>query len=280
MHTQPSAPLSISIVVPSYNHRPWISACINSILIQKAECDQLIVIDGNSDDGTKEILEQYAKEIDCLVIEPDNGQSDALHKGFSLATGDILAYLNSDDILLPKTFSFVRKLFHKHKDVDAVYSNRVFIDQDNNPIAKWVIPFHSGYCHQRWDYIPQETCFWRKSLMDKVGNIDTTLQFAMDYDLFIRMMNAGNFMHVHRYLACFRDHPGTKTNTIYETTGKDEICGIKRKYGIETSMFDRLIGNIYGQLIIRLGQLANFADSLTKHKQLTRKIAVASKCKN
>ncbi len=270
---------SISIIVPSYNHRPWISSCINSILIQKTKRDQLIVVDGKSNDGTKEVLEQYAKEIDHLIIEPDNGQADALHKGFSLATGDILAYLNSDDILLPQTFSFVRELFQNNMGVDAVYSNRVFIDQDSNPIAKWVIPFHSDYCHKRWDYIPQETCFWRKSLMDKAGYIDTTLQFAMDYDLFIRMMNAGNFKHVHRYLACFRDHPNTKTNTIYETTGKDEICSIKRKYNIETFTFDRLIGNIYGQLTIRLGQLLNFADRLTKYKQLTKEIAIASKCK-
>lgn len=280
MLSLPSEPLSISIVVPSYNHRPWISACINSIMIQKTSGDQLIVIDGNSDDGTKEILEQYSQEIDHLVIEPDDGQSDALNKGFALATGDIFAYLNSDDILLPETFSFIKNFFHKHKKVDAVYSNRVFINQHETPVAKWVIPFHSNYCHKRWDYIPQETCFWRKSLMEKVGNIDTNLQFAMDYDLFIRMMNAGRFKHVHRDLACFRDHPDSKTNTIYETTGKDEILRIKTKYGIKSLWFDRLIGNIYGQLVMQLGQLSQFIGTFSKHKKLTGKIAVARKCKN
>lgn len=280
MHPQPSLPLSISIVVPSYNHRPWISACINSILIQKTEQDQLIVVDGNSNDGTKEILKSHSSSIDNLIVEPDNGQSDALHKGFSLATGDILAYLNSDDILLPETFSFIRKFFLQHKNVDAVYSNRVYIDQNGKPIGRWIIPFHSSYCHKRWDYIPQETCFWRKALMDKSGSIDTTLQFAMDCDLFVRMMDVGKFRHVHRYLACFRDHPGTKTNTIYETTGKEEIHRIMEKYGIKTAAYDRLAGNIYGQLILRLGQLAQVTGNLTRHKRLVSRIVAAEKCGN
>jgi len=240
----------------------------------------LIVIDGNSNDGTQEILKKHANDIDHLIIEPDDGQADALNKGFSLATGDILAYLNSDDILLPGTFSFIREYFQYHVDVDAVYSNRVYIDKYDRPIAKWIIPFHSNYCHKRWDFIPQETCFWRRSLMKKAGNIDTSFQFAMDYDLFVRMMDSGRFKHVHRYLACFRDLPESKTNTIYETTGKEEISRIKNKYRIETSRFDRLIGNIYGQMIIQSGNLTQFIDSLGKHNRLTRRIAVASKCKN
>lgn len=245
--------------------------------MQKTDSDQLIVIDGESTDGTIDLLKQYSKDIDILVVEADNGQADALHKGFAMAAGDILAYLNSDDMLLPGTFSFVKKYFEKHEHVDAIYSNRVFIDPSGNPVNNWVIPFHSNYCHRRWDYIPQETCFWRKTLMEDAGSIDPDLQFAMDYDLFVRMMNAGTFKHTHRYLACFRDHPDSKTNTLYETVGNQEILAIKSRYGIHTHWYDRIIGNIYGQLVLQLGRLAFTISRLTGHKRLSRRIAVASK---
>lgn len=248
-------PPSLSIVVPSFNQSRWIGACLESIAQQLSPQDQLIVVDACSTDGTKEILERYVPYIDHLIIEPDNGQACALAKGFSLATGEIFAYLNTDDLLLPGTLDFVKQYFQRKSDTDALYSHRVFIDQDDQPFNYWLVPFHSNYCMERWDYIPQETCFWRRSLMECAGDIDAGFQFAVDYDLFVRMMRNGRFSRVNRFLACFRDHPASKTNSLYETQGREEVQQVQTRYDIKFHWYDRLVGNLYGQAVLQGGML-------------------------
>lgn len=244
---------TLSIVVPSYNQAAWIRDCLNSILNQKAPGDQLIVVDGGSDDGTQAILEAYAHRIDHLIIEPDSGQAEALAKGFAHATGDLCAYLNTDDFLLPDAVSFAKRYLAMHRRVDALYGHRIFVDSDNRLKGFWIIPFHSDYCMQRWDYIPQETCFWRRSAMEAVGGIEPGYRFAVDYDLFVRMMRVGRFRRVNRFLACFRDQPRSKTNTQYATIGKQEVARIQETYGLRFRGYDRVIGNAYGQLVLKGG---------------------------
>lgn len=113
--------------------------------------------------------------------------------------------------------------------------------------------------------------------MQKVGNIDPDLQFAMDYDLFIRMMEHGKFQHVHRFLAAFRNHPSSKTNTVYETTGKKEISEILCKHGINLHWYDRIIGNLFGQTVIRLGLLYFVTSKLLNNKRFMKRFFLPKK---
>lgn len=177
--------MTISVVVPSLNQGQYIATCLTSILEQQFDNLELIVVDGGSTDETVSILNRYSPKISHLIIEPDSGQADALNKGFALATGDIQCYLNSDDYLLPGTLEFVQAYFSKHPSVDAFYSDRIFVSAEGEVIGCWRLPGHIRYLMERWDYIPQETCFWRRNLYEETSGVDTNLQFAMDYDLFI-----------------------------------------------------------------------------------------------
>lgn len=242
--------MRISIVTPSYNQRNFIERTLNSVLTQLQPMDEYIIVDGASQDGTGDILESRRSELTHLIIEPDDGQAEAVAKGFALATGDVIAYLNSDDVLLPGAIDFVRAYFLEHPHVDAIYSHRVFIDADDHVTRFWILPPHLGYPMKRWDFIPQETCFWRRSLMDEVGGVDRSYDFALDYDLFVRMMTIGRFKRVHRYLAAFREHDGSKTSSLLQTVGNDEINRVRSRYGLQLTPIDRYIGKSFWASIV------------------------------
>ena len=162
----------VSIVTPSLNQGRYIEQTLCSVLQQEGVRLQYIVVDGVSNDQTLEILERYRSRIDVLLIEKDDGQADAIRKGLSLATGTICAYLNSDDYLLPGALSRVATFFSENPGIDAVYSDRIFVDGDDRLLRYWRLPMHSNYVMCRWDFIPQETCFWRRSAMEEAGGID------------------------------------------------------------------------------------------------------------
>jgi glycosyltransferase involved in cell wall biosynthesis len=242
--------MKITVVTPSFNQGVYLERTLQSVLGQDYRDKEYIVIDGASSDGSQSILAQYSSEINALVIEPDSGQAHALQKGFRLATGDVLGFLNSDDLLLPGTLSFVANFFAVHPNVDVIYSNRIFIDNGDTVTKFWILPPHSSYCMSRWDFIPQETCFWRRSLMDRAGSIDPTYQFALDYDLFVRMMRLGQFRRVNTYLAAFRLHATSKSTTLYETIGRREVARVRAEHGIRLHWYDHLLKYLFGGWIL------------------------------
>ena len=102
----------------------------------------------------------------------------------------------------------------------------------------WILPEHSDWYQIRWDLIPQETCFWRRRLFERCGNVDNTLRFAIDYDLFVRFMQAGaKFVRLNRFLGVFREHDAAKTSQWMETVGATEINGVRKKYGVKLGPF-------------------------------------------
>ena len=204
------------------------------------------MVDGASNDGSQEVLERYRKRLSTLIIEPDSGQADAVAKGLAISQGDILGFLNSDDTLLPGTAKFVCDFFSNNPDVDALYGNRIFTDNADRVTGFWILPPHSNYCMQRWDFIPQETCFWRRSLMQRSGSIDPTFDFALDYDLFVRMMKFGRFQHVHKFLATFRVHDTAKSSTQYETIGRREVKRVQDKEQITLHWYDWFVKYLFG----------------------------------
>lgn len=228
----------ISIVTPSYNQAPYIGWTARSVLLQRYPNLEYIVMDGGSNDGTMDVLAPYADRIAHLQSKRDKGQADAIHQGFERSTGEIMAYLNSDDMLAPGALHYVADLFARRPEVDAVYSHRVTVDGKNRVIWYWMLPEHSDWYMSRWDLIPQETCFWRRRLFDECGNVDASLRFAIDYDLFIRYMARGKFVRADRFLGVFREHELAKTSQLLETVGAAEVRGVWERYGLKARPMD------------------------------------------
>ena len=222
----------ITIVTPSFNQGAYVEATVRSVFEQRYPNLEYIMMDGGSKDDTVERLAPYRSRFAHFQSEPDAGQSAAIAAGFEKSTGQIMAYLNSDDVLLPGTLNFVAGFVRRHPEVDFIYGHRVMINEQNKVIGHWILWPHSSFFMRRWDLIPQETCFWRRSLWERAGNIDTSYRFAMDYDLFVRMMAKGRFRRVNRFLAAFRIHEQAKTSTLLETVGTAEIGKVYRKYAI------------------------------------------------
>ena len=201
----------ISIVTPSFNQARYVRRAVRSVLLQDYPDLEYMVFDGGSTDGTLNVLAPYLDRLAHFHSGPDQGQSDAIATGFGRSTGQIMAWLNSDDMLAPGTLHFVARYFAEHPEVDAVYSHRCIVDENDRVTSYWILPQHSDYLMRRWDMIPQETCFWRRRLFEKCGNLNRSYHFALDYDLFLRFMAWGRFARVNRFLGAFRKHKQAKT---------------------------------------------------------------------
>jgi len=243
----------ISIVTPCYNHAQYIEWTVRSVFMQRYPNLEYIFMDGGSTDGTVKVLEPYRDRFAHFVSEKDKGQADAIHRGFLESTGEIMAYLNSDDMLAPGTLQYVAQFFADHPDIDVLYSHRCTVDAQNRVIWYWVLPNHSNYLMRRWDLIPQETTFWRRRIFEKAGNIDPHYRFAMDYDLFVRFMQEGKFARANRFMGVFRVHDSAKTSQLLETVGKAEVDQVWRKYGLKNSRIDPVLSKMFFYSAIRRG---------------------------
>ena len=242
-------PPLISIVTPSYNQARFIEATLRSVLLQRYPRVEYIVLDGGSTDGAAEIVRRYGPHLAHWRSRRDGGHAAAVAEGLAMAKGEILAFLNSDDMLLPDTLHAVASYFAEHPAVDAVYGHRVVVDEAGIVRGVWLMPPHSDYLMSRWALIPQETCFWRRRLFESAGNIDPARRFALDYDLFARYMKAGRFARIDRFLGIFRVQPASKTSTEYETIGKAEIAAIQRDLGLHVSARQEVIGSLFGAYV-------------------------------
>lgn len=234
----------LTIVMPTLNQGRYIERSIASVVAQLTSDDVFVVVDGGSEDDTHDILQRWSDRINHVEIQTGSTQSEALVWGFQQFPAEYACYLNSDDLLLPGALGAALSTLQADDRLTAVYSHRVFIDPDDKVSGIWYLPGHVDYLMARWDYIPQETCFWRyKSMMD-CGGIDQTLNFAMDYDLFVGLMHAGRMRRINAYWAAFRQHDLSKTNTVNDTVGVHEVNLVQRKHGIGLSRLDRYVGGL------------------------------------
>lgn len=215
----------VSIVVPSYNQARYLEATLHSILSQSYPNIEVIVIDGGSKDGSVKILERYKSRLKYWESVPDNGQSHAINKGFAHASGDILAWLNSDDLLMPDAVARTVACLESNEGVDVVYGDRVVIDEEGSDIGVWRTWNAHNAVLDYVDFIPQETLFWRRTLWNKVGaSLNEEFQFAMDWELLLRFkaVNA-NFQKLDAYQGAFRFHPEQKTVCAIGSVGFSEM---------------------------------------------------------
>lgn len=226
-----SQPPKISIVTPSFKQAGFIERTIKSVLDQNYPNLEYYVQDGGSQDGTDEILSRYADRLAGWESRPDNGQSEAINLGLAKTSGEIMAWLNSDDILFPGTLAYVASYFNRHPEVDVVYGHRILIDEDDKQIGRWMLPRHEDEVLSWADYIPQETMFWRRRIWDKAGGqIDESFRFAMDWDLLIRFREVGaRFARLPRFLGGFRIHMQQKTSAEISGIGIQEMTRIRER---------------------------------------------------
>jgi len=204
----------IAIVTPSFNQAPFVGATVNSVLSQNYPDLAYVVQDGGSRDGTTEILAGFGEKLQWTSA-PDGGQTAAINAGFAKVDGEIMAYLNSDDVLLPGSLAAVAQAFERFPEVDVVYSHRIIIDGAGDEIGRWVLPSHDPQAIRWADYIPQETMFWRRRVWDAVGPFDESFRYAMDWDFILRAHRAGfHFKRLPLFLGCFRVHEAQKTTAI------------------------------------------------------------------
>jgi glycosyltransferase involved in cell wall biosynthesis len=199
----------ISIVTPSFNQAPYLRRTIESVLSQGGVDLEYIIMDGGSTDGSVDILDEYRSRA-TIVVGKDGGQADAIAKGFAMATGDILAWLNSDDMYLPGTLSKVVKAFSRGDEF--LYSHVRIVDaQDRDLRHRVALPVGFEDLYFGEYTIPQETTFFSKRLYQECGGVNPSYHYAMDYDLWLRMARIRAPRLLDDYLACFRFHEGQKS---------------------------------------------------------------------
>lgn len=190
------------------------------------------MLDAMSTDGTEKIMDRYAANA-RMIRERDDGQADAIDKGFKLCQGEILAYVNSDDCFAnPRVVSRVVQLFDENPEVDVIVGKREYIDEQGFYVQNYPFrPFDADVLLESC-FVPQEATFWRKSIYEKAGNFtDKTLKFAMDYDLWLRFLEAkGKFLCVNEYFGLFRWYPGQKSIDIWKKHGVPEIARLQERY--------------------------------------------------
>lgn len=205
----------ISIVTPSYNQGQFLEETVQSVLDQGYPNLEYIIIDGGSTDNSVEILRNYTERLAYWVSEPDRGQSHAINKGFQRATGDVLAWLCSDDLYLPDTLHTVGRFFFKHPDVDVVYGDVVEIDEGGGILRAVRTPnFNRLALLARGISVPQPTTFFRRRVYKQVGGLDETLNWNMDYEYLLRIAFGGHrIRRIAQPVAKFRLHSASKTVT-------------------------------------------------------------------
>jgi glycosyltransferase involved in cell wall biosynthesis len=226
----------ISIVMPVFNAVQYISAAIKSVLAQNYPNLELIVIDGGSNDGTVSAIEQYSNQITYWVSEPDEGQTNALNKGFSHASGELCAWLNADEEYLPDTLNKVAKIYAADKSVDLIFGGRILLDLTCHPsretiqLLPAIAPFNLTMYTGR--ILFTDATFWSKSLHEMTGVLDEInySRYAMDVDWLLRISgNSKKFARIDEPLSVFKLH-GKNITTEGDSLGKRFNERIRRDY--------------------------------------------------
>jgi glycosyltransferase involved in cell wall biosynthesis len=220
----------ITVVIPSFNQGRFLEAALQSVLDQEYPDLELIVNDGGSSDETASILDRYSSRLTYVQSRPDGGQTDALIQGFHRATGDILAWLNSDDMHEPGTLAEVAAHFESHRQDRFAFGDSTWIDSAGSVVRrKKEMPFKRWIWLRTYNYIPQPSAFWRRELYEEVGGLDPTFDLAMDTDLFARFSERTRPCHVSRYWSRMRSHPDQKNVRLRSRSDAEDDL-IRRRY--------------------------------------------------
>ena len=211
----------VSIITPSYNQAPYLEQTIQSVIGQEYPGIEYLVIDGGSTDNSVEIIQRHAGRLAYWVSEKDRGQAEAINKGLARAKGEILAWLNSDDYYLPHTISAAVKCFENNPDVVMVYGDMLAVDEKGqtlNLLKYKQLSLEDLLCFQ---IIGQPSVFFRRSALEKTGQLDTTFHFMLDHHLWIRLAQQGRILHVPQIWSAARYHAAAKNRARAAEFGRE-----------------------------------------------------------
>lgn len=197
----------ITIITPVFNQVKYLEKTIRSIITQDYPNLEYIIIDGGSTDGTLDVIKKYENSIAWWVSEPDNGMYDAIQKGFEKSTGEIMGWLNSDDMLYSAGLWTIAEVFSNFKEIEWLHGRPILYDEKDiafhvGPLKKWTkYHFYAG----QFKWIQQESTFWKRSLWNKVGGaMNTSLRYAGDFDLWLRFFRHAKMYSTTGLIAGFR----------------------------------------------------------------------------
>lgn len=224
----------ISIVTPSYNQGQFLEETIRSVLSQNYPNLEYIIMDGGSSDNSVEIIKKYEPWLTYWVSEKDNGQADAVYRGFEKASGDIIGWINSDDYYLPNAFKEVALASAINSSVEFFVGGCYFFQGNNKIVDRlkgFSQDFNSLLCFGQ--QIAQPACFWSRKAFFEVGGFNRNLRFAFDYDLFLRLSKRSLPYRLNCYIVFFRDHMESKSSTIWNEVGLTEVKMLQEIHGID-----------------------------------------------
>jgi glycosyltransferase involved in cell wall biosynthesis len=204
---------TISVVSPSYNQAPYLEETIRSVLLQNYPGLEYIIIDGGSTDGSVEILQRYADHLTYWVSEKDQGQADAINKGWQRATGEILSWINSDDTYCPGALKSALAYFVDNPIIDMIYGDCYCIDEESTMLGElrsWQFDLRRQLTGR--NLIHQSSTFYYRSVIEQLDGLDPSFHYVMDYDLWVRMLLAGfQLKHIPYIFSNYRLHGSAKT---------------------------------------------------------------------
>ena len=210
-----SCSIRISVVMPSYNQVGYIERSILSVLNQNYPELELIIVDGGSTDGTVDVIRRYEEYLSYWVSEPDNGQSDALNKGFARATGNVFGWLNSDDLYMPGALERAATVFGEFSAKGIVYGDWLSIDSGDRTTAyEYAFDFNLNQFKYEGFHLNAQAMFWRRDVHERFGGFDPRLHLTMDYQMIVAFgISEGEaaFLRLPTALGCFRRHADQKT---------------------------------------------------------------------
>jgi len=210
-----SQPL-VTIVTPSYNQGQYIEETIQSVLNQTYKNIQYIIVDGGSTDSTMDVVEKYRDKVDIIIHEKDEGQTDAINKGFRLAKGELVGWINSDDILYKNCVENIVSLYKQNTDGAVFYSSfndRIDAQSELIETYRRIIPDKNHLLNKDYSII-QQASFYRNDILQKIDYLDKSIHYCMDLDLWLRLLNHGPiYSYNEKSLAGFRRWEETKTST-------------------------------------------------------------------
>ncbi|HBI00613.1 MAG TPA: glycosyltransferase family 2 protein [Flavobacteriales bacterium] len=251
--------MKVTVVIPSYNQGHFIEETILSLKAQGVSDLEVLLLDGGSTDNTLKVIERHNKVFKTIISEKDNGQADAINRGFKMATGDILCWLNSDDYLMPRTLEKVLEIFRTRGN-GMVIGNAMHFYQGSSRIrGSEVCERHGKYDIRLVDYLIQPSTFWTRDVWERTGTLDENLSYVFDWDWFIRAIRSGiSVFPVYDYLSAYRIHSEHKSGTggnkrlqeisdIYakysgDSFSKAYLDMVEKKRGLQkvNSLFDKV----------------------------------------
>lgn len=251
----------VSIITPSYNQGQYIEETILSVINQTYKFIEYIIIDGGSTDNTMHIVDKYKDSINVIVSEKDKGQTDAINKGFKMAKGSIIGWINSDDILYPQCVERIVNTYAKHPDCAIIYFNNLDIINANGTLLRTVSRNinNKRYLLQNNYSINQPGSFYASDKVRQIGYLKESKFYSMDLDLWLRLLNTGDIHGIEdKPGAGFRIWESTKTQTGDEFFLNELLITLKENGGVFFSL--NMVRNTYQRIILRIKKLLNKAN--------------------